>query len=106
MDVALHEELSKRGLFGGDADLFSLRGARPQPLFALVAAGEASELALAVGSLSLACARGRDVRPILIAPAALADGDGAALGALPFSLVRYRWRGARAVFDGLDDALA
>jgi len=33
-------------------------------------------------------------------------GDGAALHSLPFALVRYRWRGARAVFDGLDDALA
>ncbi len=106
VDMALHEELSKRGLFGGAADLFSLRGERPQPLFALVADGEPEELALAVGSLSLASARGgADVKPILIAPATLAERDGAALDALPFSLVRYRWRGARAVFDGLDDAL-
>jgi len=45
------------------------------------------------------------VRPILIAPAELAEQDGA-LGSLPFACVRYRWRGARAVFDGLDDALA
>jgi hypothetical protein len=106
VDRALHEELSKRGLFGGAVDLFSLRGERPQPLFALVADGQPQELALAVGSLSLASARGgRDVKPILIAPAALAERDGAALDALPFSLVRYRWRGARAVFDGLDDAL-
>jgi hypothetical protein len=28
------------------------------------------------------------------------------LGRLPFACVRYHWRGARAVFDGLDDALA
>jgi hypothetical protein len=106
VDMALHEELCKRGLFGGAADLFSLRGERPQPLFALVADGQPEELALAVGSLSLASARGGpDVRPILIAPATLAERDGAALDALPFSLVRYRWRGARAVFDGLDDAL-
>ena len=106
VDMALHEELSKRGLFGGHDDLFSLRGERPQPLFALVADGQPEELALAVGSLSLASARGGpDVKPILIAPATLADGEGAALDALPFSLVRYRWRGARAVFDGLDDAL-
>jgi hypothetical protein len=28
------------------------------------------------------------------------------VGALPFTCVRFRWRGARAVFDGLDDALA
>lgn len=106
VDGALHEELSKRGLFGGAPDLFSLRGERPQPLFALVANGQAEELAMAVGSLSLASARGgRDVRPILIAPALLADGDDAALQSLPFACVRFRWRGARAVFDGLDDAL-
>jgi hypothetical protein len=107
VDLALHEELSKRGLFGGASDLFSLRGERPQPLFALVADGQPQELAMAVGSLSLASARGGpDVRPILIAPQTLAEGDGAALDALPFALVRFRWRGARAVFDGLDDALA
>jgi len=45
-------------------------------------------------------------KAILIAPATLADRDGAALDALPFVCVRFRWRGARAVFDGLDDALA
>jgi hypothetical protein len=107
VDVALHEELAKRGLFGGNDDLFSLRGERPQPLFALVADGEAEELAMAVGSLSLASARGGpDVRPILIAPATLAERDGAALDSLPFACVRFRWRGSRAVFDGLDDALA
>jgi hypothetical protein len=106
VDVALHEELAKRGLFGGASDLFSLRGERPQPLFALVADGRPEELALAVGSLSLASARGGpEIRPILIAPAELADGDGAALESLPFACVRYHWRGARAVFDGLDDAL-
>jgi hypothetical protein len=108
VDVALHEELAKRGLFGGPADLFSLQVEGPQPLFALVADdGESDELKMAVGSLSLASARGgRDVRPILIAPATLAEGEGIALDSLPFALVRYRWRGARAVFDGLDDALA
>jgi hypothetical protein len=106
VDLSLHEELSKRGLFGGTLDLFSLRGERPQPLFALIADGQPEELALAVGSLSLAAARGgSDVRPILIAPAELAEQEGA-LGSLPFACVRYRWRGARAVFDGLDDALA
>ena len=106
VDVALHEELAKRGLFGGAEDLFSLRGERPQPLFALVANGGPEELAMAVGSLSLASARGGpDVRPILVAPAALADPDSDALQALPFAFVRFRWRGARAVFDGLDDAL-
>ena len=61
---------------------------------------------MAVGSLSLASARGGpDVRAILVAPAALADPDSDALQALPFAFVRFRWRGARAVFDGLDDAL-
>jgi hypothetical protein len=106
VDLSLHEELSKRGLFGGAADLFSLRGERPQPLFALIADTEPEALALAVGSLSLAAARGgAEVRPILVAPAELAEQDGA-LGSLPFACVRYRWRGARAVFDGLDDALA
>ena len=106
VDVALHEELLKRGLFGGAEDLFSLRGERPQPLFALVADGRPEELAMAVGSLSLASARGgSDVRPILIAPAMLAERDGAALDSLPFACVRFTWRGARAVFDGLDDAL-
>jgi len=105
VDMALHEELSKRGLFGGAADLFSLRGERPQPLFALIADSQPEELALAVGSLSLAAARGgTDVRPILVAPAELVEQEGT-LDALPFACVRYRWRGARAVFDGLDDAL-
>src|SRR4029077_19101344 len=107
VDVALHEELAKRGLFGGADDLFSLRGDRPQPLFALVADGRPEELAMAVGSLSLAQARGgRDIRPILIAPAALVARDDAALQALPFACVSFHWRGARAIFDGLDDALA
>src|SRR5262249_16841064 len=106
VDRALHEELVKRGLFGGSQHLFSLRGERPQPLFALVADGRPEELAMAVGSLSLASARsGGEVRPILIAPAALANRDEGALQALPFACVRFRWRGARAVFDGLDDAL-
>lgn len=106
VDGALHEELAKRGLLGGTHDLFSLRGERPQPLFALVADGQPEELAMAVGSLSLASARGGpDVRPILVAPAALADREDAVLQALPFACVRFRWRGARAVFDGLDDAL-
>ncbi|MBS0518880.1 MAG: hypothetical protein JSR90_09315 [Proteobacteria bacterium] len=106
VDLALHEELAKRGLFGGTVDLFSLRGRRPQPLFALVAAGQPEELALAVGSLSLASARGGSaVRPILVAPAHLDADDAAALRTLPFACVRYRWRGARAIFDGLDDAL-
>ena len=106
VDVALHEELAKRGLFGPTDDLFSLRGERPQPLFALVADGRPEELVMAVGSLSLASARGGpDVRPILVAPATLSDRDDAALQALPFACVRFRWRGARAVFDGLDDAL-
>ncbi len=105
VDVALYEELSKRGVFGGTADLFSRGGKRPQPLFALVANGQPEELALAVGSLSLAVARGGGLKPILVAPAELTEGDGAALGALPFACVRYHWRGARAVFDGLDDAL-
>ena len=107
VDGALHEELVKRGLFGGTADLFSLPGERPQPLFALVADGRPEELALAVGALSLAAARGgRDIRPILIAPAAPMGRDEVALQALPFTCVRFRWRGARAIFDGLDDALA
>jgi hypothetical protein len=106
VDGALHEELARRGLFGGADDLFSLRGERPQPLFALVADGGPEELVMAVGSLSLASARGGpDVRPILVAPASLSDRDDAALQALPFACVRFRWRGARAVFEGLDDAL-
>jgi hypothetical protein len=105
VDSALYEELRKRGVFGGVSDLFSLRGERPQPLFALIANGQPEELAIAVGSLSLAAARnGGEVTPILVAPAALAEGD-AALESLPFACVRYTWRGARAVFDGLDDAL-
>ncbi len=107
VDGALHEELMKRGVFGGTADLFSLRGERPRPLFALVADGRPEALAQAVGALSLAQARGgRDVRPILVAPAGLVAGDDGGLRALPFACVGFRWRGARAIFDGLDDALA
>ena len=105
--ASLHEELGKRGLFGGAADLFSLRGERPQPYFALVADGQPTELAVAVGSLTLLAARGGDgVRPILIVPSVLADREGAALRRLAFPCVRFRWRGARALFEGLDDALA
>jgi hypothetical protein len=37
--------------------------------------------------------------------AGLFVADSGTLAALPFACVRYRWRGARAVFDGLDDAL-
>jgi len=103
VDVALHEELAKRGLFGGTPDLFSLRGERPRPLFALVTGGQPDELARAVKSLSRAAARRRSaVRPILVAPGPCE----AALDSLPFACVLYTWRGARAVFDGLDDALA
>lgn len=102
VDLSLYEELSKRGVFGGRTDLFSRPGERPKPLFALVANGQQEELALAVGTLSLEMARSDgQVKPILVAPAELA-----ALGELPFACVRYQWRGARAVFDGLDDALA
>ena len=99
----MHEELAKRGLFGGIPDLFSLRGERPRPLFALVAGRRADELARAIKSLSRASTRrSAAVRPILIAP----EQCEAALESLPFACVRYTWRGARAVFDGLDDALA
>jgi hypothetical protein len=106
VDAALHEELAKRGLYGGAVDLFSLRGERPQPRFALVADGRADELARAIGTLALDAARcGASVRPILVAPAALADREAPALRRLPIRCVRFRWRGARAVFDGLDDAL-
>lgn len=105
--ASLYEELGKRGLFGGATDLFSLRGERPQPYFALVADGQAAELAVAVGSLTLLAARsGASLRPILIVPSTLADREGPTLRRLAFPCVRFRWRGARALFDGLDDALA
>jgi hypothetical protein len=84
----------------------SLRGARPQPLFAVVTDDQADGLAQAVGSLSLAAVRGGSgVRPVLVAPATLVDRD-PAVAALPVACVKFRWRGARAIFDGLDDALA
>ncbi len=105
--ASLYEELGKRGLFGGADDLFSLRGERPRPYFALVADGQAAELAVAVGSLTLLAARGgASLRPILIVPSTLADREGPTLRRLSFPCVRFRWRGARALFDGLDDALA
>ncbi len=106
IDNALYEELSKRGVFGGAQDLFTRHDARPRPLFALIASGEPEELALAVGTLSLAAARERGkTKPVLVAPAALAEAERATFGSLPLPLVRYTWRDARAVFDGLDDAL-
>ncbi|MBV8392703.1 MAG: hypothetical protein JOY81_05925, partial [Alphaproteobacteria bacterium] len=106
VDVALYEELAKRGVFGGATDLFSVGGDAPKPLFALIADGQPEEVAIAVGSLSLAAARnGGQVKPILIAPAELPGEPGHPLDQLPFACVRYTWRGARAVFDGLDDAL-
>jgi hypothetical protein len=107
VDAALYEELTKRGVFGGTTDLFSVGPGGPRPLFGLIADGQPEEVALAVGALSLAAARqGSAVRPILVAPVELPGGDDDALAALPFPCVRYQWRGARAVFDGLDDALA
>jgi hypothetical protein len=106
VDASLHEELEKRGVFGGVADLFSLRADAPRPHFALVADGQPAELAQAVGMLSLMAARSANTRPILIVPSTLADREGAALRGLAFPCVRFKWRGARAVFDGLDDALA
>ncbi len=107
VDAALYEELTKRGVFGGTTDLFSVGQAGPQPLFALIADGQAEEVALAVGTLSLAALRqGSAVKPILVAPAELPGEENGVLLSLPFPCVRYRWRGARAVFDGLDDALA
>lgn len=106
VDVALYEELAKRGVFGGTTDLFSVGDGTPKPLFALIADGQPEEVAIAVGTLSLAAARrGNGVRPILVAPAELAGQEDGALESLPFPCVRYTWRGARAVFDGLDDAL-
>ena len=71
-----------------------------------MADGQPEEVALAVGSLSLAAARrGSEVKPILVAPADLPGEEDDTLAALPFPCVRYHWRGARAVFSGLDDAL-
>jgi hypothetical protein len=106
LDLSLHEELFKRGLFGGAVDLFSLRGERPRPLFALIDDPQPEALAIAVGQLTLASARhGATVRPILIAPVELDERD-RSLDKLPFTCVRYHWRGARAIFDTLDDALA
>ena len=40
VDASLHEELEKRGVFGGVADLFSMRADAPRPHFALVADGQ------------------------------------------------------------------
>ena len=107
VDLALHEELAKRGLFGGAADLFSLRGERPQPLFALVADGRAGG-AGAGGRLAVARrgARRRRTCGRSWSRRRAAPSRTAPCGSLPFACVRYRWRGARAVFDGLDDALA
>lgn len=106
VDHALYEELTKRGVFGETNDLFSVGPGGPRPLFALIADGQPEDVALAVGSLSVAAARqGSAVKPILIAPAELPGEEDGALATLPFPCVRYRWRGARAVFDGLDDAL-
>lgn len=107
VDAALYEELTKRGVFGGTTDLFSVGSDGPRPLFGLIADGQPEEVALAVGSLSLAAARqGMKVKPILVAPMELPGAENGDLECLPFPCVRYQWRGARAVFDGLDDALA
>jgi hypothetical protein len=86
-------------------DLFSLRGERPQPLFALVADGgpRSSPWPWARCRSPRRAAAGRAADPG--GAGALADPDSDALQALPFAFVRFRWRGARAVFDGLDDAL-
>ena len=62
---------------------------------------------MAVGSLSLASARGgADVRPILIAPAASPSRDGAPCAPCPSPASASAGVARRAVFDGLDDALA
>jgi len=104
---SLAEELAKRGLFGGPRDLFSTDARVPRPLFATVDSANTPSLVHAIGGALLETARrGPSARAILLAPAATADHEGAALRRLPVACVRYRWRGARAIFDGLDAALA
>ncbi|CAN5511819.1 hypothetical protein BH10PSE14_BH10PSE14_23440 [soil metagenome] len=71
-----------------------------------VADGRPLALPMAVDSLALASARdGAGVQSILVTQALSGDGHNALLPPLLFAWIRVRLRGARAVFDGLDDAL-
>ncbi len=105
---ALGEELARRGLIGdaaGGESLFAARGgaARVIELETAIATGA---LERTVGRLLMRSAAACDMpRAILVVPEAPALAALAALSRHGVMLVRYRWRGARPVFAGLDAAL-
>ncbi|QQS13502.1 MAG: hypothetical protein IPK81_04475 [Rhodospirillales bacterium] len=108
---ALGEELRRRGLRDGDAagagdPLFAARGGGARLVDVETDLSPAT-LERAVGRLLLRRAGSpADARAALVVPAEDAPAALDGLSRHGIAVVRYRWRGARPVFDGLDDALA
>jgi hypothetical protein len=104
---ALGEELMRRGLAGGDGSgdpLFFVRG-RGTRVIELVTGTSVAALERSVGRLLLRGAgAGEATRAILVVPEAAASML-TPLSRHGVTLVRYRWRGARPVFVGLEAAL-
>lgn len=103
---ALAEELMRRGLIGESGEpLFATRRHRPRLIEIETDLGPAV-LERSVGRLLLrAAAAGDAARAILVVPEAPAPAALSGLARHGIGVVRYRWRGARPVFAGLDAAL-
>jgi hypothetical protein len=105
---ALGEELARRGLAGDGgtgAPLFASR-ARARRLIEVETDCSPAALERRLGRLMLRGAAADETpRAILVVPETPATAALAGLSRHGVSLVRYRWRGARPVFVGLDAAL-
>lgn len=107
LDV-LAEELMRRGLLGASGHGEPLFAARGDGMRLIELATEASDQALerSIGRLLLRAAdAGEMPRVILVVPEAPAASRLAGLSRHGVTVVRYRWRGARPLFLGLDAAL-
>ena len=105
---ALGEELARRGLIGAAGDGEPLFAARRQAALVIELETGTSMAALerTVGRLLMRIAAASTTpRAILVVPEAPAFATLAALSRHGVTPVRYRWRGARPVFAGLDAAL-
>jgi hypothetical protein len=105
---ALGEELARRGLSGdggAGTPLFAARG-RARRLIEVETDTSPAALERRLGRLLLRDVDAGDApRAILVVPEAPATAALAGLARHGVNLVRYRWRGARPVFVGLDAAL-
>jgi hypothetical protein len=105
---ALAEELTRRGLPGTSArgdPLFAVRGNNAR-LIELATDTSGPSLERSIGRLLLrAAAAGETPHAVLVVPDVAAPPRLAALARHGVAVVRYRWRGMRPVFLGLDSAL-